>query len=78
MGATGGQDNSASGDATSLRAQPLVRNTICMKTSGKLLSNADTRKRPLLVICIELNAAVTDTPAVQEAVARYVDEQNVL
>ncbi|HCK7460431.1 TPA: secretin N-terminal domain-containing protein, partial [Escherichia coli] len=77
MGATGGQDNSASGDATSSQSTTVGQEYDLYEDIRKTIEAMLTPEKGRYWLSASSSTlTVTDTPAVQEAVARYVDEQN--
>ncbi|EAP3475798.1 PilN family type IVB pilus formation outer membrane protein [Salmonella enterica] len=77
MGASGGQDNSASGDATSSQSTTVGQEYDLYADIRKAVEAMLTPEKGRYWLSASSSTLiVTDTPAVQEAVARYVDEQN--
>ncbi|ECG7533891.1 PilN family type IVB pilus formation outer membrane protein [Salmonella enterica] len=77
MGATGGQDNSASGDATSSQSTTVGQEYDLYEDIRKTIEAMLTPEKGRYWLSASSSTlTVTDTPAVQETVARYVDEQN--
>ncbi|EBH2659099.1 PilN family type IVB pilus formation outer membrane protein [Salmonella enterica subsp. enterica serovar Uzaramo] len=77
MGTSGGQDNSASGDATSSQSTTVGQEYDLYADIRKAIEAMLTPEKGRYWLSASSSTlVVTDTPAVQEAVTRYVDEQN--
>lgn len=77
MGASGGQDNSASGDATSSQSTRIDQEYDLYADIRKGIEAILTPEKGRYWLSASSSSLiVTDTPAVQDAVARYIDEQN--
>lgn len=77
MGATGGQSNSASGESTTSQSTTTGQDYDLYADMRKSIEAMLTPEKGRYWLSSSSSSLiVTDTPAVQESVARYVDEQN--